>query len=106
MIDLGISYHQWRQARDTLLKQKIITVAENKDYLLLCDLHELSIWQLNLLMGKRFSKIPQAIGEKVSSIHWSTDYIDIMNKVDKGAQNMMNESIAQLFDRPINEISN
>ena len=98
IISLGISFQQWRKVRDTLLLKKVITVAENKDYLLLCDLHELNLWQLNAMVGKRYSKVPDIIGPQVSDIAWNQHYRIMMSDVETSAENTMHLTIAQLFN--------
>ncbi len=93
LLKQNINYAQWAIVRSKLLDNKIITIGENKNYVLLANLDELTLWQLMNYCDSRFT----ANNIEPSEQPWQQSFTESMNSIDSFSEQNMQQTVLALF---------
>lgn len=67
LLDGSVNREQWESLRNSLLHKGIIAVTESEQLVLTCDLHRLSLWDLQLMLNSKLRRLYNA--HNGSTIH-------------------------------------
>ncbi|MGI9295037.1 MAG: hypothetical protein ACR2PS_13740, partial [Pseudomonadales bacterium] len=100
-----INREQWERLRNTLLKERLLTITESGDYVLVRDLSNFSLWDLQLALHtplasqyaeRKLHHVSDSGGGAASAV-WYKNLQRLMSSQQNDHQRAFNVALTELF---------
>lgn len=95
----GLTSDSWRDLRDILLSEKIISVTETGNYVLKRDLDSISLWDLFCLLPQMPFLTDRKPRMNESESAWWDHYTEILNEQTNASEKLLSISLKELFEQ-------
>lgn len=101
----GMSSTQWRQVRDILMRNQVVTVTDRGNYALLRSLENMSLYELkNWVIETYADSDLETLTEDAELPHWFANYSSRLEQMRQSELATMDISIAGLFNADFEDI--
>ncbi|MGV6806698.1 MAG: YihY family inner membrane protein [bacterium] len=98
MLDGGLDQERWQQARDHLLKERVLAKTEGGRYVLRRDLHQLSVWQLSQIASGELTDMPDARAlETLKHYPWLPKLVAMLESANDACREVFEPKVSELF---------
>jgi len=106
MLKVGIDGQQWSRLRLLLLENKVLVITANNRYVLTRDPAELTLLEINSLLGDGIFSAPSARGSEVLAQYpWSRRLASTIDVVGNQASTQFSITLQDLFDAQDSELT-
>ncbi|GIX30287.1 MAG: UPF0761 membrane protein [Porticoccaceae bacterium] len=97
----GVQQEQWQRLRELLLRHRYLELTADNRYVLLRDLHRVTLWQLVGLLGENFTRRPAAATrERLAGAPWMGRLDRLLESAAARSREVLEVTLAELFEEP------